>query len=237
MTPNTTMQKSITKTDAELKTHVLAELKYEPSVKATDIGVLVKDGTLTLNGFVESYGEKWSAIRAAKRVAGVKAIADDVEVRLPNAYHHSDGDIAAAAASALKWSTSFPADAIKIVVRNGQISLEGTVEWWYQRNVAETAVKYLAGVKGVMNLISIKPTVTAAGIEDAIFAAFERSALLDSNKIKAKVAGNQVTLTGEVRNHAERDEAERVAWAASGVSSVDNKITVAWSWLAADCAD
>jgi osmotically-inducible protein OsmY len=234
MKPNLAVKNDVLKTDAQLKEYVLSELAYEPSVKATDIGVLVKDGTLTLNGFVESYGEKWGAVRAAKRVAGIKAIADDVEVRLPNSYHHSDGDIAAAAASQIKWSTTLPAEAIKITVREGYITLEGTLEWWYQKNIAETAVKYLMGVKGVSNLISITPKVTASGIEAAITSAFERNALLDSNKIKVQVSGNQVTLSGEVRNHAELEEAERAAWAASGVSSVDNQLTVKWSWYGAN---
>jgi osmotically-inducible protein OsmY len=233
MRSNLAVKTDTVKTDSQLKTDILAELKYEPSVKATDIGVLVKNGTLTLNGFVSSYWEKWAAVSAAKRVAGVKAIADDIEVRLPSSYHHSDGDIAAAAASQIEWCTSLPADAIKITVREGQITLEGTLEWWYQKNTAEMAIKYLVGVKGVTNLLEIKPKLSESGIEKAINLAFERSALLDSNKIQVAIFGDKVILSGEVRNHAERDEAERVAWAASGVSSVDNQITVAWSWYGA----
>ena len=234
MKPNLAVSNTGKKTDSELKEYVLSELAYEPSVKATDIGVLVNDGTLTLNGFVDSYGEKWGAVRAAKRVAGVVAIADDIEVRLPNSYHHSDGDIAAAAASQIKWSTSLPAEDIKITVREGHITLEGTLEWWFQKNIAETAVKYLMGVKDVSNLITIKPKVTASGVEANIKSAFERNALLDSSKINVQVSGNQVTLSGEVRNHTELDEAERAAWAASGVSSVDNQLTVKWSWYGAN---
>jgi osmotically-inducible protein OsmY len=217
--------------DSEIKSHVLAELTYEPSVKATDIGVLVKDGTLTLNGFVESYWEKWAAIRAAKRVIGVNAIADDIEVRLPASYHHSDGDIAAAAASQIEWATTIPEDTVKITVREGFVTLEGTVDWWFQKNAAEVAVKTLMGVKGVSSLITITPKLTASEIESAIDSAFERSALLDSEDIEVSVSGGAVTLSGEVRNHAERDQAERVAWRAPGVSFVDNQITVNWLWL------
>jgi len=231
MKSNLAIKNAVEKTDAELKNYVLSELKYEPGVKATDIGVLVNDGTLTLNGFVTSYWEKWGAVRAAKRVLGITAIADDIEVRLPISSHNSDGDIAAAATSQIKWLT-LPEGAVTVVVREGVLTLEGTVEWWYQKNAAEIAVKYLKGVKGITNLIAIKPQLTASGIETSIASAFERSALLDSSKIKVKIADNEVRLSGEVSTHAERDEAERVAWAAPGVSSVDNRITIAWSWSA-----
>lgn len=233
MKSNLAVKKPVAKTDAELKNYVLSELEYEPGVKATDIGVLVKDGTLTLNGFVTSYWEKWGAVRAAKRVLGITAIADDIEVRLPSSTHHSDDDIAAAAASQIKWLTSLPEGAVTVVVREGFLTLEGTLEWWYQKNAAETAVKYLMGVKGVTNSITIKPRLAASGLEIAITSAFERSALLDSNKVKVSISGNQVILSGEVRTHAERDEAGRVAWAAQGVSSVDNQITIAWNQYAA----
>ena len=225
--------KKVEKTDSELKEYVLSEFAYEPSVKATDIGVVVRDGILTLNGYVTNYSEKWSALRAAKRVAGITAIADDIEVRLPNSINHSDADIAAAAVNQIKCSTTLPKEAIGITVSEGWVTLEGALEWWYQKDIAETAVKYLAGVKGVYNLIVIKPKLTASGVVAAITSAFERNALLDSNNIDVQVSGNQVTLSGEVRNHAERDEAERVAWAASGVSSVDNQLTVKWSWYGA----
>ncbi len=230
MKSNLALKATPDKTDAEIKTYILAELKYEPSVKATDIGVLVKEGTVTLNGFVESHWEKWAAVGAAKRVCGVKAIADDIEVRLPSSYHHSDGDIAAAAASQIEWATTIPEETVKITVREGFITLDGTVEWRFQKDAAERAVQSLMGVKGVSNLILIKPEVTASGIEADISSAFERSALLDADNIKVKVVEKEITLSGEVRNHAERDQAERIAWRASGVSSVDNQITVKWSW-------
>jgi osmotically-inducible protein OsmY len=233
MKNNLAQKNNIDKTDAEIKNDVLSELKYEPSVKATDIGVLVKDGTVTLNGFVTSYWEKLCSVTAAKRVTGVKAIADDIEVRLPDSIHHSDGDIAAAAASQIEWAASIPKETVKIMVREGFITLNGTVEWWFQKEAAERVVQSLFGVKGVSNLIIIKPKLTVFNVEAAIKSAFERNALLDSNKIDVQVSGNEVTLSGEVRNHVERDEAERAAWAASGVSSVDNQLTVKWSWYGA----
>ena len=223
------MNTVIEKTDTDLKSDVLAELKYEPSVKVTNIGVLVKDGTVTLNGFVTSYSEKWNAVRAARRVSGVNAIADDIEVKLSDSLHRTDGEIAGAAASQIKWSTMIPTGAVKVTVREGWITLEGEMEWAYQRNAAEDAVKYLAGVKGVGNMITIKPKLSASDIESSIERAFDRNGQLDADKIDVETSGNQVTLTGKVRNHSERDEAERVAWAAPVVSFVENKIKVEWS--------
>ena len=176
------MKSNIKKSDTELKTDVLAELKYEPSVKVTDIGVLVKDGAVTLNGYATSYGEKWDAVRAAKRVAGVKAIADDIEVKLPDSLRRTDGDIAAAAANQINWSTTIPTGTVGVTVREGWITLEGEVEWWYQKTAAENAVRYLAGVKGVTNLITIKPKVAPAAVATAIKSAFERNAILDANE-------------------------------------------------------
>ena len=237
MKSNLATKYNVEKTDAEIKTDVLAELKYEPMVKATDIGVLVKEGTLTLNGYATSYGEKWNAVRAAKRVAGVKAIADEIKIQLPNSFHRTDSDIAAAAASQLKWSTTIPEDTVKITVSDGWITLEGQVDQWYQRNAAETSIHYLVGVKGVSNMISVKPVVTSIGIERDIQLAFERNAMFghnamkDANQIKVQVSGNKVTLKGQVRNYAELDEADLVAWNAPGVSSVDNQLTVEWNWF------
>jgi osmotically-inducible protein OsmY len=210
---------------------VLSELEYEPSVKATEIGVLVKEGTVTLNGEVPTYFEKWDAVRAAKRVAGVRAIADEIDVKLPDFLRHSDGDIASAAADHISWSSRVPEDSVKVTVREGWITLEGEVEWWYQRDAAENLVRHLRGVKGVTNLVSIKSKAGAMEVENAIKAAFERNALVDANRIQVEASDNKVTLIGKVRNYAERDEAERVAWAAPGVFSVDNKLTVKWSWF------
>ena len=218
------------KTDSEIKNDVLSELKYEPSVKVTDIGVLVKDGSVTLNGFATSYGEKWDAVKVAKRVAGVRAIADDIEVKFPESMRRNDGDIAIAAANNIEWlSWAVPGKTVQVTVREGWITLEGQVEWWYQKEAAENTVRYLSGVKGVSNQIAINPKLSATKVEAAIEAALKRSALLDADQIAVETSGNKVTLTGKVRSYHEYDEAERIAWAAPGVNLVDNDLTVQWS--------
>ncbi len=222
------MRNTIERTDTELKNDVLSELKYEPSVKATDIGVLVKNGTVTLNGYATSYLERWEAVHAVKRITGVKAIADDIEVKLPGSLHRTDGDIAAAAASQIDWSTTIPTGTVEITVREGRITLGGAVEWYYQKNAAENVVSHISGVKGVTNLISIKPKLKATEVETAIRSAFERHAMLDANMIQVETSGNKVVLRGKIRNYDEREEAERVAWAAPGVFSVDNQLTMKW---------
>lgn len=224
------MKSNVNKSDAELKTDVLAELKYEPSVTVTDIGVLVTDGAVTLNGYVTGYAEKGNAVRAAKRVAGVKAIADDIEVRLPTSQRRTDGEIASAAANQINLSTTIPTGTAAVTVRDGRITLEGQVEWWYQKNAAEDAVQHLAGVNSVTNLLTIKPKLEPEEVEAGIKASFERNALLDAETIRVETSGNKVVLRGKVRSYAERDEAERAAWAATGVSSVDNLLEVDWSW-------
>ncbi|AFZ01373.1 BON domain-containing protein [Calothrix sp. PCC 6303] len=220
------MTNTIEKTDVELKTDVLSELKYEPSIKVTDIGVLVKDGTVTLNGYATTYNEKREAVRAVKRVAGVKAIADDIEVKLPSSMHRTDGDIATAAANQIASCTIIPTKTITPTVREGWITLDGQVEWWYQKNAAGNVVHYLSGVKGVSNNISIKPKLTTMAVETAIQSAFKRSALFDASKIQVETSQNEVVLSGKVRNYSELEEAERAAWAAPGVFSVDNNLTL-----------
>lgn len=223
------MNITLKKTDAELKSDVLSELKYEPSVKVTDIGVLVKDGTVTLNGSANSYGKKWEAVSAVKRVSGVKAVADEIEVNLPNSPHHTDTDIASAAVSQIDWSTTIPVGTVVVTVRDGWLTLDGEVEWGYQKDSAMKFVRHLAGVKGVSNLISIKPRVAVKEIETDIESAFKRNAVVEANKIQVETSGNKVILRGMVRNYAELEEAERVAWGASGVLSVDNQLQVEFS--------
>jgi osmotically-inducible protein OsmY len=217
------------KSDAEIKTDVLAELKYEPSVKVTDIGVLVKDGTVTLNGYATNYAEKWEAVRAAKRVAGVTAIADDIKVKLWDSFVRTDGDIATTAANQIKWITSIPTGKVQLTVSDGWITLEGELEWWFEKNEAERAVQSLAGVKGVTNEIKIKPKASAPVIESDIERALERNALLDDSDIEVAVSGTKVTLRGTVSNYSEREEAVRIAWAAAGVTSVDDQLDIDWS--------
>ena len=226
------MISTIEKTDMELKTDVLSELEYEPGVKVSDIGVLVKDGTVTPNGYADNYSEKWEAVRAVKRIAGVKAIADDIEIKLLHPLLHTDGDIAAAAAQHIEWSSLIPAESIVVTVREGWLTLDGEVEWRYQKNTAENVVRHLSGVKGVSNLISIKPqpmtTAVETAVEAAIKSAFKRSALVDAKKIQVEAVGGEVTLRGNVLNFAELEEAERAAWAAPGVFLVNNQLTVKW---------
>ena len=222
------MQRTIEKTDTELQKDVMSELKYDPSVKVSDIGVLAKDGTVTLNGYATSYNEKWEAVHATKRVAGVKAIADDIEIQLPASYHRTDTDIAAAAINQIEWSTTIPNGTVQATVRDGWITLDGQVEWWYQKNAAGSLVKQMAGVKGVTNSISISPKVTKKAVETDIKSAFKRSAMLDAQHIRVETSGNNVTLHGQVRNYSEYDEAERVAWSEPGVSTVDNRLEVDW---------
>jgi osmotically-inducible protein OsmY len=212
--------------DLELKKSVEAELDYEPSVHAPEIGVAVRDGIVTLTGRVQSYWEKMSAERAATRVSGVRAVVNELEIRLPTSSERTDEDIARTAVNALEWSISVPSDRIKVKVAKGWITLEGSVEWQFQKSAAEKAVRYLTGVKGVSNLIEVKPQVNKMVVKSAIEDALKRSAEVDANRIKVETDGDKVILRGRVRSRFEREEAERAAWAAPGVRSVDNRITI-----------
>jgi osmotically-inducible protein OsmY len=213
-------------TDLELKKSVESELNWEPSVNAAEIGVAVKDGVVTLTGRVESYWEKIAAERAATRVSGVKAIANELEIRLPTSSERTDEDIAQAAVRALDWYISVPSDRIKVKVSKGWVTLEGSVDWQYQKTAAEEAVRNLIGVKGVLNHIEVKPQVSKVEVKSAIEAALRRSAEVDANRITVETAGDKVILRGTVRSWFEREEAERAAWRSPGVRSVDNRITI-----------
>jgi osmotically-inducible protein OsmY len=213
-------------TDLELKKKVEDELNWEPSVNAAEIGVAVKSGIVTLSGNISSYWQKFSAERAAARVSGVKAVVNELEVRLPTSSERTDEDIARAAVNHLNWAVPVPADRIKVTVSKGWITLAGTVEWNYQRVAAENAVRHLIGVKGVSNLIEVKPQVSKGEVKAAIEAALKRSAELDASRITVETDGDRVILRGTVRSWAERNEAERAAWKAPGVRMVDNRITV-----------
>ena len=215
-------------TDLELKKNVEAQLNWEPMIKsAAAIGVRVKDGVVTLTGSVESYAEKLAAERASLRVVGVKAVANELEVRLPGSSQRTDEDIARAAANALDWTTGIPRDRIKVTVDKGWITLKGTVDWQYQRTAAEDAVRNLWGVKGVINLIEVQPGVNTAVVKQKIEDALKRDAELDAQRIQVEAVGNQVILKGTVHSWFERQEAERVAWDAPGVTQVENHIAIA----------
>lgn len=216
------------KTDTQIQGDVIAELKWEPLLNASEIGVSVKNGVVTLSGKVDSYFKKVAADKAAKRVSGVKIVAEDIQVGLSPEYRKSDTDIAEAVIQALKWNAAVQAEKIKIRVEDGVVRLEGEVEWPYQRNSAVEAIEKLKGVKSVINMITLLQKASAEDIGRKITAAFARNAAVDSGKVKVEVFGNKAILTGTVCSFAEKEEAERAAWAAKGVNTVENRLEIAY---------
>lgn len=215
------------RSDSDIKRDVEDELRADADINATDIGVAVHNGVVTLSGFVRSYAQKTQAERDAKRVAGVRAVANDIEVRLPLVDERPDPEIARDAVNALRSELPYSSENIKVIVKNGWATLEGTVEWNYARERAENALKRVRGLKGLTNSITLKPSVAPHEIRRKIEDAFRRSAELDASRITVEADGSEVVLRGTVRSWAERTEAERAAWAAPGVLKVDNRITVA----------
>jgi osmotically-inducible protein OsmY len=214
------------KTDVQLKDDILAELKWAPDVNETDVGVIVKDGVVTLTGHLSSYGEKFAAERAVERVSGVRALAEEISVKLPSASQRTDAEIAAAAQQALAWNTMVPKESVHVKVEQGRITLSGQVEWEYQRSAAFTSVHNLFGVVGVANGVTVKPRVTMSSVEKSIHDALARQADREAKGIEVSVSGTQVTLRGQVHSWAERQAAQGAAWSAPGVSSVVNALTV-----------
>lgn len=214
------------KTDAQIERDVKDELNWDPDLDATDIAITVRNGAVTLAGFVKSYREKYEAEKAAKRVAGVVAVANDLEVRLPNIDQRPDPDIASDAVAALKSTLPVTWEQIKVTVKSGWVTLEGQVDWNYTRTAAENAVRGVKGVKGVTNAIILKPSITPSEVKQKIMNAFKRNAEVDANRINVETHGSEVVLTGTVRSWIEREEAERVAWSAPDVSKVDDRIVV-----------
>jgi len=220
-------------TDWEIRKNVEEELNFEPSVNAAEIGVAVNEGIATLTGRVDSYWEKSAAEEAAARIAGVKAVVNELEIRLPISNERTDEDIARVGLNRLEWTITVPKDGIKVKVSKGWVTLEGQVDWQFQKNAAERAIPDLVGVKGVLNHIVVKERPSTAQMKSAIEEALKRSAQVDASRINVDVQGDKVILKGTVLSWFEGEEAERAAWRAPGVRGVDNRIVVSKAAAAA----
>lgn len=216
------------RTDAQIKEDVLDELSWQPNVDETQIGVIVDHGVVTLSGVVDNYSKKLAAERAVRNVSGVKAVAEDIEVKYGSDFKRTDGQIAKAIANAIEWNTSVPSDAVHVKVENGWVYLSGEVKWDYQKKAAKKAVEDILGVKGVSDTIVIKQAVKPFEIKEKIRKAFERTALVDANAINVDVDGHTVKLKGKVHSLYEKEEARKTAFAAPGVYSVKDELEVVY---------
>lgn len=214
------------RTDREIQEAVLAALEWEPGVHAEHVGVSVASGVVTLQGYVTTLREKYLAERVARDVRDVRAIANDIDVAPETGNVRSDGAIAAAAANALEWDSGVPDEAVKATVRNGWVTLSGSVGWAYQRSAAERAVRNLTGVRGITNTVTIHPVVDAGDVKASIERAFERSVALDAQRIRVEARDGTIVLTGVVHSLSELDAAERAAWSAPGVTGVEDHLVV-----------
>ena len=222
------------KSDIQVQREVLDELRFDPSIDANDVGVTVHEGVVTLGGKVNSYAERDAAQRAAHRVAGVKAVANELEVLVPGTDRRDDTDIATAALNALAWNQNVPPDRVTLTVRDGWITLEGAVSWHFQREAAFNTVAHIRGVHGVTNSIVVHPAVTPRQVTESVEAALQRRALRDAAQVQVETVGGKVILRGTVRTWAEREDAERAAWSAPGVESLESYLEIeapspAWS--------
>ena len=214
------------KSDMQIKKDIQDELVWDPAVNATDVGVIVKDGVVTLTGHLATFAEKHAAERAAQRVSGVKAVAVEIDVRLSSSNTRGDADIAVAVNHALAWNVAIPNESIQTKVEKGWVNLSGEVEWDFQRRAAERAVRDLVGVTGVTNLVKVRPPVSHADIQQSIEGALTRQAEREARHLQVIVDGSRVTLKGKVHSWAERRAAQGAAWSAPGVTQVTNELVL-----------
>ena len=214
------------KSDSQLQHDVFQELHWDPQVRGTEIGIAVRDGVVTLSGFVDTYAQRTAAERAVQRVGGVRAVAEELEVRLPDNLERPDSDIAHQVARALGWNSEVPTDQVKARVENGWVWLEGEVDWEFQRQAAERTVRYLAGVRGVTNAVRHRKHATSRDVAKQIRTALHRGVEADARGIVIEASGGRVTLRGTVRSLAERRDAERAARGTQGVTAVEDRLVV-----------